>query len=878
MVQTSWKLIFLTCLLIVPALLLAVACGGDDETEAPAAAPTMVPTPTPVDVAAITSDLRQSITDAVAGIEIPEGMTQSDVEQIVESAVTAAIADAPEQISEPEIRSLVAEAVAQAIADSPEPLTEEEIARIVRDAIPADTPVPASPDNPFIIGVMESITGPGETYGNVAVQAKQMAADEINAAGGINGRELRLIVEDSKCAAQDAITAYNKLTDVDGVKIILGTSCSGAMLGAAPLAEADGVVLFSGLATNPDIANAGDYIFRTAMSDQQLGIDTGNVMWADGVRTVATITEATDYAEGVRRTTVAQFEKLGGAVVGEERYASDITDFRTQLTKLLGANPDGIHIASQSEFTGGTIVKQLDELGYDGPIYSEIVPVGTTALEIAGDAATGLKAIIADIDPANAKGQEVLANFRERYDYLTLPWYLGSAYDDVYIAAECLRQTDDDQDADGFRDCLYNITWSGAIGDDYSFDEKGEVVGLANLVIEVLPMAERTDGNQGYKVLGPALSESAAMAAAAGEPFVIGAMDALTGVGESYGNPIQQAKQLAMEEINAAGGINGRMLEIVFEDSKCAAADSITAYNKLTDVDGVRIILGTTCSGAMLGAAPLAEQEGVIMLSASATSPDIANAGDYIFRTAINDLQLGIDIGNTMWVDGVRRVATITESTDYAEGARRTSVARFEELGGEVVAAEAYATDTIDFRSQVTKLINEEPDAILLTAQGEVSGGTIVKQARELGFGGQIYSEVVPTQPDALAIAGNAATGMKAVVPDEDLATPAGESFLANFEARFGYVAPLPWFQGSAYDDVYIAAECLRQTGDDQNTDGFRDCLNSLTFSGAIGDNYSFDANGDVAGLSNVVVEVLPVGERTEANLGKRRLGPAPTP
>ena len=123
----------------------------------------------------------------------------------------------------------------------------------------------------FRIGVMESATGPGETYGRVAVQAKQMAVAEINAAGGIDGRNIELVVEDSKCNAQDAITAYNKLTDVDGVKIILGTSCSGAMLGAAPLAEADGVVLFSGLATNPDIAEAGDYIFRTAMSDAQIG-------------------------------------------------------------------------------------------------------------------------------------------------------------------------------------------------------------------------------------------------------------------------------------------------------------------------------------------------------------------------------------------------------------------------------------------------------------------------------------------------------------------------------------------------------------------------------------------------------------------------------
>ena len=129
---------------------------------------------------------------------------------------------------------------------------------------------------------MESVTGPGETYGTMAVNSKQMAVAEINAAGGIDGRMLELIVEDEKCNAQDSITAYRKLTDVDGVKIILGTSCSGAMLGAAPLAEADGVVMFSGLATNPDIANAGDYIFRTAMNDAQVGIDTGNTLWSDG--------------------------------------------------------------------------------------------------------------------------------------------------------------------------------------------------------------------------------------------------------------------------------------------------------------------------------------------------------------------------------------------------------------------------------------------------------------------------------------------------------------------------------------------------------------------------------------------------------------------
>ncbi len=359
---------------------------------------------------------------------------------------------------------------------------------------------------PFRIGVMESLTGAGETYGTVANQAKLMAVDEINAAGGINGRSLEFVIEDSQCNAKGAVTAYKRLTDVEDVKIILGTSCSSAMLGAAPLAEADGVILFSGLASNPDIANAGDYIFRTQISDIQVGIDTGNSLWADGIRNIATITEATDYAEGVRRTTVAQFELRGGEVVAEGRYSSDVTDFRSQLAKLFDADPDALHLAPQSEFAAGTIIKQARELGYEGPIYAETVSVGTTALEIAGDAATGMKAITADLDPENEKAQEVLANFWERYDYVTLPWHLGSAYDNVYIAAECLKETNDDQDAEGFRDCMYAITWSGAIGNDYSFDSDGEVVGLNRVVVEVLAVADRT-ADRLYEVRGPAPRE-----------------------------------------------------------------------------------------------------------------------------------------------------------------------------------------------------------------------------------------------------------------------------------------------------------------------------------------------------------------------------------
>ena len=307
--------------------------------------------------------------------------------------------------------------------------------------------------------------------------------------------------------------------------------------------------------------------------------------------------------------------------------------------------------------------------------------------------------------------------------------------------------------------------------------------------------------------------------------FVIGALDPLTGVGESYGVPLSQSKLLAVEEINAAGGINGRMLKLVVEDSKCTANDAITAYRRLTEVEGVRIILGGTCSSETLGVAPLAEKDRVIILSPASTSPDITFAGDYIFRTAINSMQVGTDIGNTLWVDGVRRLATITESTDYAEGVRRTAVAQFEKLGGSLAAEEAYSSEVIDFRSPLAKLFGETPDALLLSAQGEASGGTIVKQARELGYEGPIYSEVVTTGTGALSISGDAATGLKAIVPNPDLTTSIGRELLANYKARYDVPAPWPWFQGSAYDGVYIAAECLKITNDDQDTEGFRDCL-----------------------------------------------------
>ena len=356
---------------------------------------------------------------------------------------------------------------------------------------------------PYRIGVMDSLTGAGTTYGGALWQAKQMAAAEINAAGGINGRMLELVVADSRCRAESAVAAYRRLIQDDGVKIILGASCSDAMLAAAPLAQADGVVMLSASATHPDIAQTGDYIFRTALNSRQVGIDTANTMWAAGVRNLATFTESTEYAMGLHRATAAHFEELGGKVTEEDNFPSGLNDFKPLLAPLLADNPDALHIAPQSENSGGGSIRDARALGYDGPIYTEVVTMGSEALRIAGDAA-GVTAIMVALRPDNAKAQEVLANFHARHGHSSPSWFIASGYDNVYLAAECLQQTGDDQNAAGFRDCLNAITWSGTISESYGFDAAGEIVGLSTVLVQPLPAAERTPENPGYRIIGPA--------------------------------------------------------------------------------------------------------------------------------------------------------------------------------------------------------------------------------------------------------------------------------------------------------------------------------------------------------------------------------------
>lgn len=204
----------------------------------------------------------------------------------------------------------------------------------------------AAPKEPIKIGVMGPFTGDAAIYGEPLRNVYFLAAEEINAGGGINGSNIEFIVEDSKCNGKDATNAVQKLINVDKVQVILGGFCSSESIAAVPVAEAAKVALFSPGSSSPDLTGISPYFFRNYPSDASQGKILAEVAYSKGWRTVAMLQEQTDYALGVYKTFSATFEGLGGKLVKEETPSSNI-DFRSQLTKLKAANPDALFIDTQ---------------------------------------------------------------------------------------------------------------------------------------------------------------------------------------------------------------------------------------------------------------------------------------------------------------------------------------------------------------------------------------------------------------------------------------------------------------------------------------------------------------------------------------------------
>ncbi len=269
--------------------------------------------------------------------------------------------------------------------------------------------------------------------------------------------------------------------------------------------------------------------------------------------------------------------------------------------------------------------------------------------------------------------------------------------------------------------------------------------------------------------------------------MVIGQYGSLTGSSATFGISTKNGIELATDEINAKGGISGMPLRMVVEDDQGKPEEAATAVNKLISRDRPVALLGEVSSSRSLAAAPIAQKNGVPMISPSSTSVKVTQQGDYIFRVCFIDPFQGTVAAKFAYNSkGIRKIAILKDvKNDYSVGLAQFFNETFVKLGGTVTGDEAYSEGDNDFKAQLTKLIAGQPEALFVPGY-YTEVGLIAKQARQLGFTGPLIGgdgwdsdELVKIGEDA--IIGSYFTNHYSV----DDPTPAVQNFIRNYEAKY---------------------------------------------------------------------------------------------
>ena len=223
--------------------------------------------------------------------------------------------------------------------------------------------------NVIKIGGLAPLSGQYTEYGLECKKGIDLAIEEINAAGGVNGKTLQFICEDDEGVPAKSVNAYKKLVSQDKVRFIIGSLTSGATISITQLAQANKVVQIAPAATNPDVTNAGNYIFRACYTDPFQGKVGGKFAAVNlGAKKAAILYDiSNDYSVGLTDNFIEEYESLGGTIVSKESYNSGDKDFNAQLTKIKAANPDVVYLPDYYA-TVALIAKQLRAQGITTPI------------------------------------------------------------------------------------------------------------------------------------------------------------------------------------------------------------------------------------------------------------------------------------------------------------------------------------------------------------------------------------------------------------------------------------------------------------------------------------------------------------------------------
>ncbi|MDD4990018.1 MAG: penicillin-binding protein activator [Candidatus Pacebacteria bacterium] len=332
----------------------------------------------------------------------------------------------------------------------------------------------------------------------------------------------------------------------------------------------------------------------------------------------------------------------------------------------------------------------------------------------------------------------------------------------------------------------------------------------------------------------------------ANESIKIGAILPLTGDGASYGDVWKRSIELGRGEIEAK---YGQKVEVIYEDSQMKPADAATAASKLVSTDKVKaIIIGT--SRETLAVAPIAEQNKVLVL-AGATSPEVTKAGDYIFRTIPSDLYQGNDLADFAIRKGYAQMAVLFLNDEYGKGITDVFGQRLEAIGGKVVAKEEFqAQGASDYRTQLTKIAKENPNAVLIIAS-QNQYALILKQMKELNINLPVLAGEAFKDQTILDSAKELAEGV-IFTAFVDPQTPEGAKFDSLYKEKYAS-QPGP-YAAEFFDNTELLLTALIESRGD--IEKAKEWLYAIKdWRGATGTT-NFDANGDVIGKSYTIYTV----------------------
>ncbi len=329
----------------------------------------------------------------------------------------------------------------------------------------------------------------------------------------------------------------------------------------------------------------------------------------------------------------------------------------------------------------------------------------------------------------------------------------------------------------------------------------------------------------------------------------IGALLPLTGGAASWGESSQRGAQMAVDDINKDGGINGQQVELISQDHACDPKTALSAYQQ--SLLQTKTFISSSCSGTVLSIAPNLERDNALLLATVVGSVKISSASSYLFRNWTVETNQANLIGAEIKKLGYKKIGILNEQTDFGKGLA-TGVENYLKDSGVEIIADSFAPGVTDVRTQLTKLKAQKVEALFFAPQTDTSSEVVLSQMEELKFKPKLFvNDVVLGAPKLLAqhtALLEGAIGCNFVSQSDNT-----QNFLDSYKARFGSEIAHATAGAVAYDSIMMLAEAIKANGD--TAQGIASYLKTIDYQGLSGSN-SFDQKNDRSGVGYILNKV----------------------